>query len=59
MRQINTNPDRDFSADYRREEEDLRNLLKHGQVAAMYDDAAQRRMGNLIGHSVFSRAKKY
>ena len=58
MRQINTNPDRDFSADYPPEREHLRDLLKHGQVAATYDDAAQRRMGDLIGHAVLSRAKK-
>ena len=59
MPPINTNADRDFSADYRPEEEELRSLLKHGQVADMYSDAAQRRMGDLIGRAVFNRTKQY
>jgi hypothetical protein len=53
MPQVNTNPDRDFSADYRPAGEDLRDLLERSEVAEMFDAAAQHRIGELIGRAVF------
>lgn len=58
MRPVNTNPDRDFSADHRPAEEDLRDLLQRSEVADMDDIAIQRRFGELIGRAVFNPAKQ-
>ena len=58
MQRVNTNPDRDFSADHRPVEEDLRDLLQRSEVADMDDIAIQRRFGELISRAVFNPAKQ-
>jgi hypothetical protein len=58
MQRVNTTPDRDFSADQRPAQEDLRDLLQRSEVADMDDSAIQRRFGELIGRAVFNPAKQ-
>ena len=61
MPQINSNPDRDFAADYTdgSEEEDLRDLLKYSQPADIFDIIIQRRIGELISRAVFDPKKQH
>jgi hypothetical protein len=59
MAQLNTNPDRDFSADYRPEGEDLRDLLKRREVADYSDSLVQERTGRLIGRAAFDSRKQW
>jgi hypothetical protein len=58
MPEINTNPDRDFSADYRPKSENARDLIKHSEVAE-YDDAARQRLGYLLGQAIFNPNKPF
>ena len=54
------NPDRDFSATpiNEPEGEELRDLLRHSEIADMFDPIVRRRLGELIGQMGVRSAKQ-
>jgi hypothetical protein len=60
MHRARDNPDRDFSAGYKDDEEAqaLRDLLKSTDIASRFDAASRERIGVVIGRSVFNPSKQ-